>query len=443
VSLLVKKLALLPAIVFLVSALTGLSLAAPLSLEEKQRLEGQLRELDKQIGETEGIVSQYREQGKTLKQEIDIFNKDIHKTNLQIKAVGLTINKLDGEIGENEREVKITETKLVGSREGLRGALQTIYEQESQTVVEILLHSPSIAHFFSGINDLLAVQENLQISLNKAVTARNQLLDEQEDLALRRADQEHLRLSRDSQKRELEGKKKNKKELLDVTRGQESKYQEILDISRKTAAQIRNRIFEFLGGGQLTFEQAYQLAKNAADLAGLRPALILAVLDKESALGRNVGQCNYKEVMHPRRDLPLFLEIVNELGVSPDSVTVSCPIGYDGAYGGAMGPAQFIPSTWKIYKEQIASLSGSHPPSPWRNLDAFIGTALYLKDAYHSSACVSYGQEIPDQAQSLQERCAAARYYAGKRWHRYRWTYGERVLNKARQFEEDIRQIIS
>jgi peptidoglycan hydrolase CwlO-like protein len=431
-------------LVFLtVFLLVTVALAAPPTQAERRELEKQLVEVEKKIAETEGIVEGYQEQGKTLKREIGRFDNDIYKTTLQIKAINLSINKLDGDIRANQGYVALTEDKLGIHKEALKKALRGIYEQESETVVEILLQSPSLSHFFSGVNGLLEIQEDLQDSLEETINIRDQLLNEKESLANSRSDKSNLRSSRSVAKRSLQNKKGEKKRILDVTKGQEAKYQEVLKESLKTAAQIRGRIFEFLGGGQLTFEQAYKLAKSAGDLTGMSPALILAVLDKESALGRNVGRCSYKTSMHPRRDIPVFLEITKELGINPDSVMVSCAISYDGAYGGAMGPAQFIPSTWKMYKNRIAKVTGNNPPSPWRNIDAFVGTSLYLKDAYSSRACVAYSKELPNQTRTLQERCAAAKYYAGSRWRRYRWTYGERVIKRARQFEADIRQISS
>ena len=428
-------------VAFVAFGLATSVLAAPVSLEERQRLEAELAKVEQQIAETEKIIGGYQQQSQTLKNEINRLNSEVIKINLQIRAINLSINELDLEIGDNEEQVVVTESKLERQKEALRRALQGLYEQEGETIVEILLKSPTLSHFFSDVNGLLEVQAGLRSSLNELVNLRGQLIDEKENLALRRNDKASLRAYQSSQKSSLEDKKNQESNLLSVTKGQESKYQELLKESQKTAAQIRSRIFEFLGGGQLTFEQAYQLAKSASDLTGIRPAMILAVLDKESALGYNVGRCNYKEAMHPNRDIPVFLEIMEELGMSPDSVSVSCPISYDGAYGGAMGPAQFIPSTWEMFKAEIARLTGSNPPSPWNNFNAFVGTGLYLKDARDSSACRKYSKEIPSQADILLDRCAAAKYYAGGRWYRYRWTYGEGVLERAARFEEDIRRI--
>lgn len=398
----------------------------PPTAAEREALEKQLIELEAEIAKHESTISGLKKEGTTLQSEIKKLNTNIDKLNLQIKAINLSLSKLNSEITVKEGEIKVTETKIGMNKDALTEAVRALYEAGQQNLIEVLLENPTLTGFVGGMNQLLSVQQSLASTIESITGLREELVQTREMLALKRDDQAALKAYQNKQRAAIEDTKQEKNNLLKATKGKESQFQAIVKEQKKTAAQIRSRIFELLGGGEMTFDEAYKFAKFAEDAVGVRAAMILAVLDRESALGQNVGRCSYKTAMHPRRDIPPFLEITAELGLNPDTLVVSCA-NSDGAYGGAMGPAQFIPSTWKLYKDRIAEITGTRPPSPWNNGAAFVGTALYLRDAGAKKG-----------ATLAEERIAAARYYAGSRWKSHLYGYGQAVINRAERFQEDI-----
>ncbi|HTY39593.1 MAG TPA: lytic murein transglycosylase [Candidatus Paceibacterota bacterium] len=408
-----------------VSAPTTQSFAATASPEERAALEAQLSDLENQIGQYEDQVVSYQKQGSSLKNEINLLNAKITQLNLRIRATTLQITDLDDKISEKQTEIDGIQEQIVRNRAALVSILNDIYQADRTNNLELFLKNPKLSDFFSNLNSLAVLQDNLRTTIHQISDLKDSLENEKQQYAMAKADATTLQEYQSVQKQEADQTKQQKNQLLTVTKGQESKYQQLLKDTKATAAQIRSRIFELLGGGELTFDQAYQYAKLASQATGVRPAMILAVLDRESALGKNVGKCSYQTAMSPKNQA-LYLQIVAELNISPDSVQVSCP-NKDGVYGGAMGPAQFVPATWMLYRDKVATITGRSPASPWNNADAFVATGLYLADAGAANA-----------TSLAQERKAAARYYAGGNWSRFLWTYGEAVVSQAEKFQDDI-----
>ncbi len=409
--------------------------------DERAELERQLAEYEAQIEETQKTIDEYKKAGNTLKNEIYTLNAKIQKLNLQIQAVNVNLEKLNDQITETQKQINRTENKIDTHKDALGEAIQSVYEADNQNLMTILFANDKLSDFFGTLNDIALVQDNLRISLENITKLRQDLLEQKEELSLEKEDVENLRAIQQSQKYSVQSTQNQKNSLLKETQGKESEYKKILEKTQASAAEIRTRIFELLGGGELTFEKAYDFAKLAESATGVRAALILAILHRESLLGKNVGRCSYETAMHPTRDKPYFLDLLSRLGINPssESVKVSCANSH-GSYGGAMGPAQFIPSTWKIYENAISKVTGSNPPNPWNNSDAFAATGVYMRDLLSSASCKSYANDNQKLVayQTLLERCAAAKYYAGGNWYTYRFWYGDPVVQKANEFEEDI-----
>lgn len=97
-----------------------------------------------------------------------------------------------------------------------------------------------------------------------------------------------------------------------------------------------------------------------------------------------------------------------------------------------MGPAQFIPTTWLLYKNLVARHTGHNPPNPWDAEDAFMASALLLKD--NGAAEGTY------QA----ERRAALRYLAGGNWSKPAYAfYGDDVMSLASKYQEQMNIILA
>ncbi len=209
----------------------------------------------------------------------------------------------------------------------------------------------------------------------------------------------------------------DKKQLLAISKQKEAAYQQLAAQKKAQADKIRSALFSLAGiSEKIDFGTALQYANEVKNKTGIDPAFLLAILTQESNLGANVGQCYLKNpdtgagvgkntgtifsnVMNPTRDVPVFLSITNDLKFNAYQTAVSCPIAGAGGYGGAMGPAQFIPSTWQMFQSRLENILGYYA-NPWSPLDAFMASGLYLTDlgavgtstsAQNRAACSYYG----------------------------------------------------
>src|SRR3989344_1974218 len=180
-------------------------------------------------------------------------------------------------------------------------------------------------------------------------------------------------------------KESEQKVVLAVSKNEEATFQKILAERQKRAAAIRAALFALRDSVASPFGKALEYATMASKQTGVRPAFVLAILQQESNLGANVGTCNRpgdpfekswqkimpgpearqnylalggsckkaKSACSSRDDQTPFVNILASLGRSPEGMPVSCPILSAGPWGGAMGPAQFIPSTWNIFIERL------------------------------------------------------------------------------------------
>ena len=350
----------------------------------------------------------------------------------------------------NEKTERITSS--------LTGLVKRTNELDDFSVLEAILSQESLSEFFADFDNFNILESELQNNLVAIRQVKEETQTAQELLEEQQERERALKIVKEEEKRKTENYKKENQKLLSLNREQENEYKKTIAEKERIKNEIRNRIFKTVGGTELTFYEALRLVQPYEERIGVEAALVLAVLTQESAIdgviGSNLGRCTYNQsarnsagTVMSNSQKPSFLAIMEELGMNANTTPVSCPIYADGAYGGAMGPSQFMPRTWWDvknqlgYKKRVAKVLNISVPSPFTNLDAFVGTALYLSDARYRCA----GPNGFDNQFEIWS-CAAAKYYSGlgssgSRLAKHmtsKWSYGYKVAQRAIKFQADI-----
>jgi len=229
--------------------LYGFSVAPLFSESRTDELQQQIDTKNKEITAIEETIKKYKEdlnetlQTKTtlssqiyqlettankLKAEVNLTDKKISNTNL-------TIEKLRIGIEEKEGEIKTT-------KESLAEIIRALDEEESQTLLEVLLAYDNLSEFFNNIDRMDYLQNGIHINLEELKTLKKE--NEENEIEKNKEKQELQELQEALlDKKEITEENKNQKDiLLEKTKNEESRYQELLAEQQKKQESLLGEI---------------------------------------------------------------------------------------------------------------------------------------------------------------------------------------------------------
>ncbi len=419
--------------------------------------ESKSSEIEEDINKTKQQERTYNNQISILNGRIQRLKNEIYQDNLRVDDLSIQVEDTSSSIEKTSKEVKEVEKSLAQ-------VLRTIYEEDQKSLFEIFLSENKISDFFNNLVSLELLGSQNKRLLEKVKNLKAYLKDQKETLTEEKIDLEKTIKMQQYQKEQSDQLKQEKQYLLSLTEAEKREYLQQKQQVEEKASEIRARIFSLMGIAEApTFGEAINVANLVSKDVSIRPSFLLAIISQESAMGRNVGQCfvtnketgggTYRSghpverIMKADRDLPIFLDIT---GDSYSKTPVSCWIPqcatrwngrlyFSGAsvnsngniichksgyvpfgFGGAMGPAQFIPSTWKMYEDRVKENTGKLTANPWDVRDSFTASALYLSDLGASSQ--GYWDEYS----------AASSYYGGSN------SYASQVMSRASCIQDFI-----
>ncbi len=424
-----------------------------MSLEERQSLIDKIKEEKKEVEEKinnyEAEIKAQQKKERSLKGEILIYENKVYKNELEIKETKLAIEAAELELKEIEEKIAEGEEKITENKDSLKNLIKLLYISEQDSFLEILMANDNISDFFNEIDIIDSVKDEIFNAIINLKKEREDLNSKNKEVEERQEEMGSLIQIKSYQNESLGELKSQKNELLEVTKGEEKQFQQLLEENKNILPTLQAQLRDLQSlGKKIEFDDAFSAAKHIGSVIGVRPAYLLGILKVESDLGKNTGSGNWNDDMYScylriskiaktadrkayyvkraETEKNAYFSIINRLGIDPDSVKVSREPTY--GCGGAMGPSQFIPSTWLAYEPRIADVTGNNPPNPWDLTDAMAAMAVKVSDI-PGVVGGNYDAEYE----------AAGRYLGGGSWRsKNLFFYPNKVMLFASLYEKEL-----
>ncbi|MES2953008.1 MAG: hypothetical protein V4674_00410 [Patescibacteria group bacterium] len=415
--------------------------------EAQWRIE--LAATEAEIAKWQAELNKTKQGTKSLQGEASKLQAKINEAKAFIKQRQVQIEKLIRDIGEKTKAIGHLVVKEGEAKDFIAVLLRATNRADAFSASEVIFSGESVSDLFENVDSYSSVSRSLGEKLTDVRDLHTRTEEERKALDQKRIQEADKKAQIETDKKKIERDEAEKQRLIAINKTTEKTYQQVITEKQKRASEIRAALFRLRDSEGIPFGDALRYATAASEKTGVRPALILAILTQESDLGKNVGSCLvsnletgdgagknsgsfFEQVMKAPRDTTPFGLITARLGRDWKMTPVSCPpaakyvVGR--GFGGAMGPSQFIASTWELFKNRIGALVGTSgdQADPWNPAHAFMATALYMSD-------LGARAESPTA-----EKNAACRYYSGRACDSKSPSnafYGAQVMAKAQNIQ--------
>jgi len=345
-------------------------------IQDKQN---QITELQRQIDAYQTAVKNKQGESLTLNGQINALKSKIGQLEAEIKLTETQISQTNLKINNLEINITEKEENLYKEKNGMQEILRTINEYDKETFLETILKNQNFSDLLSQVQYTESLQEAIQDKIEKIRNIKKELEQEKNNSEIQKNILENFQNNLEQKQDSLSNQKSEKNSLLIKTKGEESRYQKLLNEIIKTKAAFSKEIQELekqvlaakgfsirvqatqippvgteifkrprgvltQGYGMTEFAKkgAYNGAPhNGIDFSsGAGTPIIAAAPGKVLARGNNKGWGNWIAIVHPDYfnlvSLYAHMQAPSELTIN-SPVTNSSIIGYEGSTGFSTG----------------------------------------------------------------------------------------------------------
>lgn len=335
--------------------------------QEKKKKHRKLKDIETQEITTEKILKN--------------INLNIKQLNVEIANLNLSISSLEKNIEERLRIIKELEEIILKQKNILKNLIRQLYEYENDSCFEVFLphNNNNLSNFIRKIIETEILQEKLQNSIKELKETKQKIEQEKIELEKEKETKIKYKNQKEDSKESLETKQNQKKHLLKkLAEAKTPLEKEIIKIEtelielKAAMERIQKYLAQWVLVGQVTWPAIFSAVNRSSQVTGVRPALLLAILQIESRFGSRLGipgryleYCNWSSI-RGKIEARALEEICASFGYDPNKVPMSVRC--------AIGPSQFLPNTWQSYQKFYKDLN-----NPWDLNDAVLATGYYLK----------------------------------------------------------------
>jgi len=201
----------------------------------------------KEIEELQNKISDVQSQAKTLSSQISVMNNQIRLTELRISATEQQLSELNEEIETTTKKIGTLEEALSKLTKILLNRIVETYQAGNTQTLQVLLSSGSITDFFNRANYLRIVQVHDKKLIFETQQAKTDYTTQKQIFEDKKKKVETLQKQLETYTAQLDTEKKSKQNLLEATKNDEKRYQDLLARARAEYQAIQGIV---AGNGQ-------------------------------------------------------------------------------------------------------------------------------------------------------------------------------------------------
>ncbi|MDB4940152.1 MAG: hypothetical protein JWO40_577 [Candidatus Doudnabacteria bacterium] len=229
----------------LVSAPFGVLADTKSDIEAQKAVKQQeIAQLEQQIKDYQNQIQQKRTQGASLANEISLYDTEIKSTELKIQATQTNMDNTQLQIDETKDAIAQKNTQIEQEKILLSELLVTLQQYDNTSTIQIGLGSNNFSDFMDQVQYTESVQEKVSSLLQQIKDIKVKLEQDKTDLETSLAQLTQLSDQLNQTQKSLDDQKTSKLDLLNQTKGQESKYKKLLVSTQDEEAKVNKEIYD-------------------------------------------------------------------------------------------------------------------------------------------------------------------------------------------------------